>query len=94
MVNADRRVLFSDIGEFGSQNDSFIFNSSHLCRLFEEKKLDVPGPSNLPNSNVSFPYYLVGDEIFALRSWLLKPYAGNNLDSREQYFNYRCIFYA
>lgn len=89
MVDADRKVLYYDVGEYGSQNDAFIFNSSTLHKLIERSSLDIPAPSSLPESQVSFPYYFVGDDIFALKSWLLKPYAGVNLGENEQYFNYR-----
>lgn len=35
------------------------------------------------------PFYLVGDEIFALKPWLLRPYPGKNIEEEESIFNYR-----
>ncbi|CAB4007448.1 Hypothetical predicted protein [Paramuricea clavata] len=35
------------------------------------------------------PYVLVGDDIFPLKEWLMKPYLGKNLTEPERVFNYR-----
>ena len=37
---------------------------------------------------MKIPYYLLGDEIFPLESWLMRPYPGNQPE-QEQIFNYR-----
>ena len=36
------------------------------------------------------PFFLVGDEIFSLKHWLMRPYAGKQLtDETRKHFNYR-----
>ena len=36
------------------------------------------------------PFFLVGDEIFSLKPWLMRPISGNKLvDERSKVFNYR-----
>lgn len=89
LVDARMRFIWADIGNYGSNNDAAIFNDSSLCRALEQDRLGLPRPSTLPNSNIRFPYFLVGDEIFALREWLLKPYSGTNLSEHERQYNYR-----
>ena len=39
-------------------------------------------------TNGLLPYYLVGDEIFALKPWMMRPYPGK-LAEEERVFNYR-----
>ena len=34
------------------------------------------------------PYFLVGDAIFPLKDWLMRPYPGN-LDESQHVYNYR-----
>ena len=35
------------------------------------------------------PSVLVGDDIFPLKPWLMKPYPGKNLTVEERIYNYR-----
>ena len=35
------------------------------------------------------PYCLVGDEIFPLENWLMRPYPGKNITEVQTVFNYR-----
>ena len=37
---------------------------------------------------MELPYFLVGDEIFHLKTWLMRPYPGT-LDEKQRIYNYR-----
>ena len=96
MSDAKYRFIWADVGCQGSSHDSYVFNSSRICRMAEDKKLNIPDPEILPNSDVEFPYFMVADGGFALRKWCLKPYAARNdrpLDIYEKEYNYRFVFY-
>ena len=41
----------------------------------EEGKMNLPLPCCLPGGNEQMPYFLVGDDAFALKPYLMKPYA-------------------
>ena len=49
----------------------------------------MPESEVLPGTNLDIPYFLVGDEIFPLRPWLLCPYPGKLLQLLEMIYNYR-----
>ena len=43
----------------------------------------------MTNNTEPMPYFLVGNDAFALKTWLMKPYSRRGLDLVERTFNYR-----
>ena len=89
MAMCDSRYCFTfvDIGNYGRDNDAHIFNNSLMGKAFLNGTLDLPPPRNI--DGYLLPYVVVSDEIFALRSWLMKPFSGKGLPHDEEIFNYR-----
>lgn len=55
-------------------------------------RVNLPQPSTLPNDTTGhlFPYTFVGDEAFALKPYMMRPYPGRALDTeKKKVFNYR-----
>lgn len=57
--------------------------------LFKKKKINIPPPIQLPNSQEYFPYVFVANEAFALAVNLMKPYPQKNCTNEQQLFNFR-----
>ena len=76
-----------DIGGYGRDNDAAIFSQSEINTALEENLLDIPEADII--NGFKLPYVFVSDEIFPVKSWLLKPYPGRNLDENMEVFNYR-----
>ena len=89
LVDAEYKFLWCNIGGPGSASDAGVFNASHLCSALEEERLLFPNPQPLPGDDVDMPYFLVGDDAFPLRTWLMKPYSARYLTHNERVFNYR-----
>lgn len=88
----DARYCFSyiDVGEYGSNNDSDILKNSKMGQKFEYNMLDIPEAKFLPESELEVPHFLVGDEIFPLKNWLMRLHSGKALINEERkFFNYR-----
>ena len=49
----------------------------------------MPEPDCLPNDDTPQPYYFIGDDAFALITWLMKPYAHRDQTWEQRIFNYR-----
>ena len=43
----------------------------------------------MTNDDRTAPYFLLGDEIFPLKKWLMRQYPGLNADEEERVYNYR-----
>jgi len=89
VVDADYRFLWVNIGAEGSCSDAGIFNRSSLAPALQNGTLGLPDPDYLPNDDVDIGYFLVGDDAFALRPYMMKPYPHYRLTHDEQIFNYR-----
>ena len=51
--------------------------------------MDILPPSTYKSCDFDpLPYFFVGDEIFPLKTWLMRPYPGK-LDKEQMIFNYR-----
>ncbi|XP_066910825.1 putative nuclease HARBI1 [Clytia hemisphaerica] len=79
-----------DVGSYGSNNDSGVLANSEMGMRFEEKDFDLPKDEKLSGCNFGpLPYFLVGDEIFPLKYWLMRPFPGRFLLEEERIYNYR-----
>ena len=80
---------FVDIGACGSTDDASVLSETLYGTAFDEAptKLNLPIPAPVEGQNL--PYVLLGDDIFPLEPWSMKPYPGKNLDEPQRIFNYR-----
>lgn len=88
----DARYSFTlvDIGSYGSSNDSGVFSHSAMGHALEAEKMNLPSSEPLEGwKDDLLPYFLVGDEAFALKTWMLRPYPGKGLPEDQRIFNYR-----
>ena len=83
LVDADYKFLWVDIGGVGHQADSQIFNNSELCEMILKKRIGFPPDNCLPNDHKKTPYFILGNDVFALRRWMMKTYSDRYL-TRER----------
>ena len=57
--------------------------------MLEQGTLGLPSPCPLPNADRDTSYFLIGDDAFPLRPWMMKPYSRRHLNHDERIFNYR-----
>ncbi|XP_062592427.1 putative nuclease HARBI1 [Saccostrea cucullata] len=89
LVDADYKFIGVDIGANGSASDATVFNNLELKDVIENQNIGFPEADPLPNDNRNIPYFIVGDDAFPLRTWLMKPFARRTLTNEERIFNYR-----
>ena len=89
IADADYRFIHVEVGREGSCSDTQVFNHSEMYEAFANNELHLPPPDEMTNDNERTPYFLLGDDAFALKTWLLKPYSRRSLSKEERIFNYR-----
>ena len=86
----DTHFTAIDTGEYGSNNDCGILLHSRTGIRFEQNRLNIPLPETLDGFDETVPFFPVGDEIFPLKEWLMRSFAGKQLnDEMRKGFNYR-----
>ena len=70
-----------------------MWNITPLSLALEDDKASIHWPDQRPLAgdpeNVTFPFFLVGDDAFAAKEHLIKPISKRDLDRRERNFNKR-----
>lgn len=89
LVDVNCRFIYVDVGAHGRMSDGGVYNNSSLSQALENNTLNIPGLRNLPGTSDACPHVIVADDAFALKTYLLKPYALRNLIPDQRTFNYR-----
>ena len=89
VVDASYKFLWADVGANGSSSDCGVYNRSELEPALREGYIGFPDPEPLPNDDKDFPYFLVGDDAFPLRAYMMKPFSHRYMNKEERIFNYR-----
>ena len=86
ICDAKYNFTLVDVGQYGSNNDSGILAQSKISSTFENSTLNLSESQVLPRANLDIPYFLVRDEFFLLKPWLLRPYPGRLLQLLEMIY--------
>lgn len=89
IADAEYKLIYVDAGCNGRISDGGVFKKCTFAKALEQNRLEIPAPVQLPGREVPVPYVLVGDDAFAMKPNLLKPYSGRNLVGLNRIFNYR-----
>ena len=89
MVDADFRFMYIDIGTPGKAGVAGIFRDSELKEACVTNTIGMPPDEPLPHDNTPMPYFIIGDDAFALNNFLMKPYPSATLTDPQRQFNYR-----
>lgn len=90
VCDAHYRFTMVDVGDSGRHSDGGVLANSAFGKALLDDKLPFPDSRPLPGTtSPALPYVIVADEAFPLRSNMLCPYPGRNLQEPQSVFNYR-----
>ena len=88
ICDAKYNFTLVDIDRHGSNNDSQVLANRTMGKKFSNGTMNMPTPSSREGCSLDLLfYYLVGDKIFPLKEWLLRPYPGTLIEE-QKIFNY------
>jgi len=86
VVDSNYRFVYIDVGAYGKDCDSSVFQRTNFYRMLTDGRLDVPQPALIQEgSDVNLPFGLVGDQAFSLTDKVLRPYKGYFLSDTKKY---------
>ena len=88
IAGPEYECLCADIGSNDRVNDSGVWNKSSLLHAIQNGSVKLPKDDALPNGVIA-PYVFVGDDAFALKKFMMKPYPQQNLTADKRVYNYR-----
>ena len=89
LVDADYNFVYVDIGTPGASSDGGVFNKCSLRKKIDAASMGFPGKKSLPGDPEPLPHFIVADDAFPLRDWLMKPFPTRQMTKEERIFNYR-----
>ncbi|XP_052222164.1 uncharacterized protein LOC127838414 [Dreissena polymorpha] len=94
LVDSNYKLIWVNVGANDSASDAQLFNNTELRTMLEINSLNLPDSYPLPCDDKNTPYFLIGDDAFALRTWMMKPYSRRKLTNEERIFTYRICYPA
>ena len=89
LVDGQYKFRWVDAVTAGSCSDAQIFNACQPKRKIEDGRIGFPDPAPITQGGRDVPYFILADEAFALKTWLMKPYGRRMLTREERIANYR-----
>ena len=74
LVDGQYKFGWVDVGTAGSCSDGQIFNTCHLKMKTDDGSIGFPDPAPITQGGQDVPYFILADDAFALKTWLMKPY--------------------
>ena len=89
IADPDYECLYADVGTNGRVNDGGVWNKSVMFEAIKNGTVQFPDDGYLHSNTVKAPYVLLGDDAFALKRYMMKPYPQQNLTLDKRIYNYR-----
>lgn len=89
VVDADLKFIYVDVGTNGRISDGGIWANCSLRKRLEAGSMNLPDPAPIFEGWNPMPYVFVGDEAFALKSYMMRPYPSRELTEEKRIYNYR-----
>lgn len=85
IVDVNYKFIYIDVGAFGKEADSTIFEKTPFYKKLENNELNIPRSQPLPGTaGPNIPYSFIGDEAFSLSQDVMRPFGGKVLSDKKK----------
>ena len=88
IAGPEYECLYADVGSNGRVNDSDIWNKTSLLQSIQDGSVKLPNDEKSPNGEIT-RYAFLGDDAFALKRFMMKPFPQQSLTGERRIYNYR-----
>lgn len=89
MVDSQYRFLWANIGRTGCASDAQVWEQCDLLHKIKNNRIRRPGRAPIEQGGRLLEYFFLGDDAFALKTYLMKPYGSLHLAHSKKIYNYR-----
>lgn len=91
LIDTNCKFVIVDIGSYGEEGDSGVFEKSIMGHHVSSGKFHFPVEKSLPTSDIVAPHVIIADEAFRLSDRMMKPYPKDQAaqDTTKAVFNDR-----
>jgi len=83
LVGPHYQFLYVDVGANGRAGDAGVFRDSPLAKGLQMETLGIPSPEPLPGREKPVPFFIVADDAFPLKPYIMKPYPFRNVETQN-----------
>ena len=88
LAGPEYECLYPNVGYNGTVNDSGIWNKVTLLQGIQHESVKLPDEEKLSNDDIT-PFVFLGDDAFALKNFMIKPFPQQGLTRERRVYNYR-----
>ena len=88
LVDGNYKFVWVKVGAAGSNSDAQIFKHSDLRPKIEDGSIGFPKSESVRTGGPKMNFFILGDDAFPLKLWLMKPYSRRGMDLKERVFYY------
>lgn len=74
VADAHYKFTYITVGAKGRHSDGGVFANCAFARALEINALNIPPAKPLPHRTLPVPYFIVADDAFPLKPYVMKPY--------------------
>ena len=89
IAGPDYECIYADIWTNGRVNDAGVWNKCSISTAIDDNTLLIPSPQPLPFGMEIMLFVFLGDDAFALKSYMMKPFPQQGLTLDKRIYNYR-----
>ena len=88
IAGPEYECLYAHVGSNGRVNYLGIWNKTSLLQGIQDGSVKLPSNEKLPNGEITL-YDFLGDDAFALKRFMMKPFPEQGLTGERRVYNYR-----